>query len=142
MPSTLTETKTATVVATEIIGSGYTVVTAWEPYAGHSSTRSDGGDGRLGQITQRPLPEHIAAMVPASPERMAAAVDFHAANVADAYEAISEVYPALLDRADASADRGEVICAGSPSRVPCGGGCGELVEPNFLGIAWCGETGR
>lgn len=142
MPSTLTDTKTATVVATEIIGSGYTVVTAWEPYAGHASVRSDEAGGRLGQITQRPLPAELAAMEPGSPERMAAAIDFHAANVADAYSAISEVYPDLLDRADASVDRGEVICSGSPSRVPCGGGCGELVEPNFLGIAWCGETGR
>ena len=142
MPSTLTDTTTATVVATEIIGSGYTVVTAWEPYAGHASVRSDEAGGRLGQITQRPLPAELEAMAPGSPERMAAAIDFHAANVADAYQAISEVYPDLLDRADASADRGEVICAGSPLRVPCGGGCGELVEPNFLGIAWCGTSGR
>lgn len=145
MPTIVTDTDTATVIATKIIGTDCTVVTAWEQadgYSSHTSTRSDAGDGRLGQITSRNLPAEIEAMTPGSPERMSAAIDFHAANVADSVAAIRRVYPDLLDRDDATLSHGAVTCQGSPSLVPCSGGCGELVEPNFVGIAWCGTPGR
>ena len=143
MPSTTEATDTGiAVVVTRAAGRDeHYTVTAWEPFANHASVRfSD--DGMLGQITSRPLPASIEAMAPGSPERIAACVDFAAANVHAAYDAISEVFPELLERDDVEIDRGAVTCRRAPGLVPCDGRCGELVERNSLGIAWCGTPGR
>lgn len=142
MPSTIEITDTATIITTQIIGTEQRVVTAWEPCDGHTTQRAGDDGERIGEITARPLPAHIEAMAGGSPERMSAAMDFHAANVKDAYAAIAEVYPELDQREDAVWQRGSVTCWAPPDAVPCQGRCGSLVVPNWLGIAWCGESGR
>lgn len=74
-----------------IIGTSAMVYAVWESYAGHSTYRHSDEGVKMGRVGSRELPADLNAL---RGEARYSAVDaWHAAQYAEAYAAILEVYP-------------------------------------------------
>lgn len=81
-----------------------TVYSAWEPYAGHTTSTHINGV-RYGRVGTSPLPANLDALKPLSDERYSSVRAWYRAEYQRAYDAIIAAYP---EATAGTCDMGEI----------------------------------